>query len=204
MFTLDALNTRKSATTKHAPCIAVFGQKLNNLNNIDFRDLNCAMEESVESLLPEIDTVQSKVPSDNNENNPSDITSNSHNYNEHKPKPKPASQKFCKSTKPVQRPLGHIEKPIPKLHLKPSQTDDLPSVPTDFQTTSSRKDGSNQTNFNFSDLLQDKINIKESTSWKDIQPIEENEDLNENHQSEEESEDEVERVDIDLDRLEEF
>ena len=62
MFTLDALNTRKSATTKHAPCIAVFGQKLNNLNNIDFRDLNCAMEESVESLLPEIDTVQSKVP----------------------------------------------------------------------------------------------------------------------------------------------
>ena len=39
---------------------------------------------------------------------------------------------------------------------------------------------------------------------KDIQPIEENEDLNENHQSEEKLEDEVEKVDIDLDRLKEF
>ena len=39
---------------------------------------------------------------------------------------------------------------------------------------------------------------------KHIQPIEENEDLNENHQSEEESEDEVEKVDIDLDKLKEF
>ena len=38
---------------------------------------------------------------------------------------------------------------------------------------------------------------------KDIQPIEENEDLNENHQNEEESEDEVE-VDIHLDKLKEF
>ena len=39
---------------------------------------------------------------------------------------------------------------------------------------------------------------------KDIQPIEENEDLSENHQSEEESEDEVEKVDIDLDSLKNF
>ena len=39
---------------------------------------------------------------------------------------------------------------------------------------------------------------------KDIQPIEENEDLNENHQSGEESKDEVEKVDIDLDKLKEF
>ena len=181
MFILDALNTRKSATTKHSPYTAVFSQKPNNFNNIDFGDSNCPMEESVESLLPEIDTVQRKVPSDNNENNPSDITSNSHNYSEHKPKSKLAPQTFRKSTKPVQSPLDHIEKLIPKLHLKPSQTDDFPSFPTDFQTTSSRKDGSNKTNFNFSDLLQDKINIKESTPLKDIQPIEENEDLNENH-----------------------
>ena len=47
------------------------------------------MEESVESLLPEIDTVQSKVLPDYNKNNPSDITTNSHNDSEHKPKPKP-------------------------------------------------------------------------------------------------------------------
>ena len=39
---------------------------------------------------------------------------------------------------------------------------------------------------------------------KDIQPIEENEDLNENHQSEEESENEVEKVDIGLYKLKEF
>ena len=38
---------------------------------------------------------------------------------------------------------------------------------------------------------------------KVIQTIEENDDLNENHQSEE-SEDEVEKVDIDLDRLKNF
>ena len=38
---------------------------------------------------------------------------------------------------------------------------------------------------------------------KVIQTIEENDDLNENHQSEE-SEDEVEKVDIDLDRLKKF
>ena len=55
------------------------------------------MEEPVKRLLLETDTVQSIVPSDHNENNPSDITSNSHSDNEHKPKPKPAPQKFCKS-----------------------------------------------------------------------------------------------------------
>ena len=38
---------------------------------------------------------------------------------------------------------------------------------------------------------------------KVIQTIEENDDLNENHQREE-SEDEVEKVDIDLDRLKKF
>ena len=160
MFILDALNTRKSSTTKYSPYAAVFGQKPNNLNNIDIGDSNCPMEESVKRLLLVADTVQSIVPSDHNENNPSYITSNSHNDNEHKPKLKPAPQKFCKSTKPVQSPLGHIEKPIPKPHLKPSQADDLPCFPIDFQTTSSRKDGSDKTNFNLSDLLQDKINIK--------------------------------------------
>ena len=66
----------------------MFGQKPNNLNNIDFGDLNCPLEESVESLLPEIDTAQSKVPPNYNKNNPSDITPNSHNDSEHKPKPK--------------------------------------------------------------------------------------------------------------------
>ena len=99
---------------------------------IDFGDSNCPMEQLVESLLPETDNVQSKVPSDHNENNPSDITSNTHNDNEHKPKPKPAPQHFCKSIKPVQSPLGLIEKPIPKSHLKPLQADDLASVPIDF------------------------------------------------------------------------
>ena len=39
---------------------------------------------------------------------------------------------------------------------------------------------------------------------KNIQPIEENEDLNENHQSEEESEDEIEKVDIDLGKAKDF
>ena len=146
MFILDALNTRKSSTTKHSPYAAVFGQKHNNLNNIDFADSNCPMEEPVKRLLLETDTVQSIVPSDHNENNPSDITSNSHSDNEHKPKPKPAPQKFCKSKTPVQSPLGHIEKPIPKPHLKPSQADDLPSIPIDFQTTGSTKDGSDKTN----------------------------------------------------------
>ena len=90
------------------------------------------MEESVESLLPEIDTVQSKVLPDYNKNNPSDITTNSHNDSEHKPKPKPVPWKFCKSTKSVQTPLGYIEKPIPKPRPKPSQADDLPSVPIDL------------------------------------------------------------------------
>ena len=129
-------------------------------NLIDFGDSNCPMEQLVESLLPETDNVQSKVPSDHNENNPSDITSNTHNDNEHKPKPKPAPQHFCKSIKPVQSPLGLIEKPIPKSHLKPLQADDLASVPIDFQATSLTKNGSDKTNFNLSDLLQDKINIK--------------------------------------------
>ena len=79
-------------------------------------DSNCPMEESVESLLPEIDIVQSKVPFDHNENNPSDITPNSRNDNEHESKLQPTPRKFCKSTKPVQSPLCYIEKPIPKLH----------------------------------------------------------------------------------------
>ena len=39
---------------------------------------------------------------------------------------------------------------------------------------------------------------------KNIQPIEENEDLNENHQSEEESEDEIENVDINLGKVKDF
>ena len=111
---------------------------------------NCPMEESVESLLPEIDIVQSKVPSDHNENNPSDITPNSRNDNEHEPKLQPTPRKFCKSTKPVQSPLCYIEKPIPKLHPKPSQADDLPSVSIDFQSTSSTKYGSDKTNYNLS------------------------------------------------------
>ena len=118
MFILDALNTRKSATTKHSPCTAVFGQKLNNLNNIDFGNSSCPMEESVESLFPAIDAVQSKVPPDINKNNFSDITPNSHNGTKHKLKPKPAPRKFCKSTKPVLTPLVHIEKAIPKLRSK--------------------------------------------------------------------------------------
>ena len=105
MFILEAINTRKSATTKYSPYTAVFGQKPNNSNNIDFGNSNCPMEESVESLLPEISTVQSKVPSDHNENNSSDITSNSRNGNEHKPKLKPVPRKFYKSTKPVQGPM---------------------------------------------------------------------------------------------------
>ena len=79
MFILDALNTRKSSTTKHSPYAAVFGQKPNTLNNIDIGDSNCPMEESVKRLLLVADTVQSIVPSDHNENNPSYITSNSHN-----------------------------------------------------------------------------------------------------------------------------
>ena len=90
MFISDGLNTKKSATSKHSPNTKVFGQKPNNLSNIDFGDLNCPLEESVESLLPEIDTAQSKVPPDHNENNSSDITPNSHNDSEHKPKPKSA------------------------------------------------------------------------------------------------------------------
>ena len=140
MFILDALNPRKNTTTKHSPNTAVFCQKPNNLNNIDFGDSNCPIEESVASLLPEIDTVQSKVSPDHNENNPSDITPNSHDDNEHCPKPVPTR-------------LGHIEKPIPKPRPKPSQVDDWPSVPVDFQTTSSTKDGSDKTNINLSDLL---------------------------------------------------
>ena len=153
MFILYALNPRKNATTKHSPNTAVFGQKPNNLNNNDFGDSNCPMEESVASFLPEIDTVQSKVSHGHNENNPSDITPNSHDDNEHNPKPKPAPRKFCKSTRPVPTRLGHIEKTIPKPSPKPSQVDDLPSVPIDFQTTSSTKDGSDNTNINLSDLL---------------------------------------------------
>ena len=43
--------------------------------------------------------------------------------------------------------------------------------------------------------------MKALTPLKDIQPKEENEDFNENHQSDEESEDKVEKVDIDLDKL---
>lgn len=39
---------------------------------------------------------------------------------------------------------------------------------------------------------------------EDIQLIEKNEYLNENHEFEEESEDEVEKVNIDLDRLNKF
>ena len=31
------------------------------MNNIDFGDSNCSIEESVKRFLPEIDTVQSKV-----------------------------------------------------------------------------------------------------------------------------------------------
>ena len=46
--------------------------------------------------------------------------------------------------------------------------------------------------------------MKALTPLKDIQPKEENEDFNENHQSDEESEDKVEKVDIDLDKLKEF
>ena len=103
---------------------------------------------------------KAKCPPDHNENNPSDINPNSHNDNEHKPKRKPAPQNFCKGIVPVQSPLGHIEKPVPKPRPKSSQADDLPSVPIDFQATSSTKDGSDKTNVNLSDLLQDKINIK--------------------------------------------
>ena len=122
-----------------------------------------------------MDTVQSKVPPDHNENNLSDITPISHNGNEHKPKPKPVPRKFYKSAKPAQSPLGHIKKPIPKPSLKPSQAHDLPSVPIDFQTTSSAKEGCDKKHINLSDLLQDKINVKELTPLKDIQPIEEHE-----------------------------
>ena len=186
---------RNYKTSKHAPYTTVFGQKLNNLNNIDFGDSNCPMEESVESFLLEIDTVESNVPPDHNKNNPSDITPNSQT----KPKPKPAPHKFCKNAKPVLTRLVHIEKPIPKPLPEPSQADDLPNVSIDFQASSSIKDGFDKKRINLSDLLQDKTNIKELTPLKDIQPIEENEDLNGNHQSEE-SEDKVEKVDIDLDR----
>ena len=161
------------------------------------------MEESVEGLLPEIDTVKSKVRPDYNRNKLSDITPNSLNDNEHKRKPKAAPQKLCKSTKPVPTPLFHI-KPIPESHPKPSKADDLPNVPTDYQTTSSTKDGSDKKHTNLSDLLQNKINIKELTTWKNIQPVEENDGLNENHQSEEESEDKVKKIHIDLDRRKEF
>ena len=157
MFILDALNTRKSATREYSPYTSVFGQKHNNLNNTDFGNANCPMEESVESVLPEIDTMQSKVTSDRNENNPSDIAPSSHNDNEHKPKPKPGPQKFCKSTKSAQSTLRDIEKPILKPNPKSSQADDLPSVPIDFRTNSSTKNRSDKTNFNLSDLLQDKI-----------------------------------------------
>ena len=100
-----------------------------------------------------MDTVQSKVPLDDNENNLSDITPISHNGKEHKPKPKPATWKFYKSAKPAQSPLGHIKKPIPKPSLKPSQAHDLPSVPVDFQTTSSTKEGCDKKHINLSDLL---------------------------------------------------
>ena len=120
---VDALNTRKSATEKHSPYTAVFGQKHNNLNNIDFSYLNCPMEESVERFLSEIDNVQRKVPFDRNKNNPSDITHNRPNTNEHKPKPKLAPRKLCKYIKPVSKPLAHTEKPIPKPRPKFPQAD---------------------------------------------------------------------------------
>ena len=160
MFILDTLNTRKVATTKHSPYTVVFGEKPNNLNNINFGDSYCPMEVSVESLLHEIETVQSKVPPDHNKNNPSVITPNSYNDNEHIPKTKPAPQKFYKKAKPVPTPHVHTEKPIPKPHPKPSQSGDLPNMPIDIQTTSSTKDGSDKKHINLSDSLQDKINIK--------------------------------------------
>ena len=74
MFILDALNTWKKATTKYSPYTAAFGQKPNNLRNTDFGDSDCIMEESVETLLAEIDTVQKKLPPDHHKNNSSDIT----------------------------------------------------------------------------------------------------------------------------------
>ena len=97
---------------------------------------------------------------DHNENNPSDITPNSRKCYGNKPKPKPAPRKSCKIAKPVQSPLGHIEKSLPETSPKSSEADDLPSVSIDFQTTSSTKVDYDKTNINFSDLLQDKINIK--------------------------------------------
>lgn len=90
------------------------------------------------------------------------------------------------------------------LHTKPSQAGKLLNIPTDSQHTIWTKDESDKKHINLSDLFQEKINIRELTPLEDIQLIEKNEYLNENHEFKEESEDEVEKVNIDLDRLNKF
>ena len=52
-YFLDALNTRKSYTTRNTPYAIVFGQIPNSLSNLDFES-DCIMEEAVESFLPQV------------------------------------------------------------------------------------------------------------------------------------------------------
>ena len=190
---LDALNTRKSATTKQTPYTAIFGQNPNNLRNIDFNGSSNPLEESVENILPQLQNLNKEASEAHSSSTQEEqacvevMESNANLATENTEKlerPKPTPRRYVNKPRPVPlpRPQPHIEEKL-LLHQK---------------KITSKKDYSMQ------NLLDNKTVGKNVTPLPNLQANENSDPMDSCDSSESEDPEQIKKVQLDLEKLRGF